>query len=138
MSISGDIKVNVCVITYNHEEFIEKALASILNQKADFDFDIVIGDDCSSDKTKEIILKYKQRYPDLIRILFSEKNIGMRENFLRSLKACKGKYIAILEGDDYWTDEYKLQKQFDYLEKFLDLFRITIYNLLGLIYCIQY
>ena len=109
--------VSVLMITFNHEKYIAKAIASVLMQKTNFDFEIVIGEDCSTDRTREIVLEYKAKYPDKIILLLQEKNVGMMPNFIDTLKACTGKYIALLEGDDYWTEPYKLQKQVDFLEK---------------------
>jgi glycosyltransferase involved in cell wall biosynthesis len=108
--------VSVCMITYNHEKYIAQAIDSVLMQKTNFDYEIVIGEDCSTDKTREIVLEYKAKYPDKIKLLLQEKNVGMMQNFIDTLKTCTGKYIALLEGDDYWTDPYKLQKQVDILE----------------------
>jgi len=86
-------------------------------QKTDFDFEIVIGEDYSTDNTRKICEDYANKYPIKINLLPSEKNYGMIPNFLRTFKYCTGKYIALCEGDDYWTDPYKLQKQVDFLEE---------------------
>ncbi len=117
-----DPLVSVCIVTYNHDKFIAQAIDSVLMQETDFPFEIIIGEDCSTDGTREIVIDYQQRYPDKIRLLLSTENLGKhtgngRLNFLRNLNACHGKYIALLEGDDYWTDPLKLQKQVDVLEK---------------------
>jgi len=104
------------MISYNHEPFIKKAIDSILMQKTTFKFNLVIGDDCSTDKTLKVIKKYYNNSNDKIHLITSEKNVGMLMNFIRTLNACTGKYISICEGDDYWTDPYKLQKQVDFLE----------------------
>ncbi|NUM41853.1 MAG: glycosyltransferase, partial [Leptospiraceae bacterium] len=109
--------LSVCFITYNHEKFIRQSLDSVLNQQTNFQFEVVIGEDCSTDKTKEIALEYKEKFPDIIRVLTSDTNIGPQRNVARTLKACLGKYVAGLEGDDYWTDPLKLQKQIDFLEQ---------------------
>jgi RimJ/RimL family protein N-acetyltransferase/glycosyltransferase involved in cell wall biosynthesis len=109
-------KVSVFVMSYNHEKYIAEALEGILNQKVDFDFDIVLGDDFSKDATREIILDYAIKYPGKFKLLFYPKNISAVVNQIWVFKNCSGKYIAICEGDDYWTDEYKLQKQVDFLE----------------------
>ncbi len=110
------VKVSVAFITYNHETFIRQALDSVLMQKTDFPFEIVIGEDCSTDKTREIIQSYQTKYPEKIKLVTSSSNVGPMPNVVRTYKACKGKYIAILEGDDYWIDPLKLQKQVDLLE----------------------
>jgi len=104
------------MITYNHERYIAQSIQGVLMQKTNFDFELIIGEDCSTDRTREICNDYKDKYPDKISILLGEKNIGMMPNFIRTLNACSGKYVALCEGDDYWTDPYKLQKQVDFLE----------------------
>lgn len=109
--------VNICLITYNHENYIAEAIESILKQVVNFRIRIVIGEDCSTDRTRAICAEYAAKYPDIIYLPTAEGNIGMMKNFLRALKACEGKYIAFLEGDDYWTDPHKLQKQVDFLEQ---------------------
>lgn len=116
LTLSPSPAVSVCCLAYNHENFIEKTLYSILNQKTNFSFEIVIGEDCSTDRTREIIEKIKCKYPDKLSLLTSEENLGPYRNLLKTMRACNGKYIAICDGDDYWTDSYKLQKQFFYLE----------------------
>ncbi len=108
--------VSVAVITYNHEKYIAEALDSILMQKVDFKYEIVVGEDYSTDNTRKILLEYVAAYPDKIKPLLHETNTGGLPNFIETLKACKGKYIALLEGDDYWTDPLKLQKQVDFME----------------------
>ena len=111
------IVVSVCMITYNHEFYIRKAIEGVLMQKCNYLFNLVIGEDCSKDKTNEICTEYSKNYPSVIKLLSCEKNLGMMANFIRTLQACNGKYIAWCEGDDYWTDPYKLQKQIDFFEK---------------------
>lgn len=108
--------VSVCMITYNHESFIEGAIRSVMTQKTDFPFELVIGEDHSTDKTLAVCRKLESEFPAKIRIITSEKNVGMQRNFIRTLQACRGKYIAILDGDDYWTDTGKLAIQTAYLE----------------------
>lgn len=108
--------VSICMITYNHEKFISEAIEGVLMQKTNFPIELVIGEDCSTDNTRSICIEYQKKYPDLIRLLLPDKNLGMHSNFIATLKACKGKYIAVCEGDDYWTDSSKLQKQVDFLE----------------------
>jgi len=110
------MKVSVLIITYNHEKFIARAIDSALMQKANFDYEIVIGEDCSTDHTRDIVIDYQKRYPDKIRLLLSERNLGGQKNFVRTLQACQGEYIALLDGDDYWTSPHKLQKQVDFLD----------------------
>jgi glycosyltransferase involved in cell wall biosynthesis len=110
------MKLSVPIITYNHERFIANALESVLMQHVDFSYEIVVGEDCSTDATREILLSYQKRFPDKIRLLLPEKNLGMMGNFIATLKACRGEYIALLEGDDYWTSSNKLQKQVAFLD----------------------
>jgi len=109
-------KVSVCVITYNHAKFITQALDSILEQNCNFDFEIVIGVDKCLDNTLEICTEYANKYPQIIKLLNRVKNIGMGKNLIDTLNNCQGEYIAILEGDDYWTSRDKLQKQVDFLD----------------------
>lgn len=108
-------KLSVCMVTYNHEKYIQQAIESVLMQKTDFYYELVIGEDCSTDKTKNIVIAYKKKYPRIVRMFINKINVGAGLNFIHTLKACKGEYIALLDGDDYWTDPYKLQKQVDFL-----------------------
>lgn len=108
----------VCVfmITYNHEHFIEQAVRSVMVQETDFRYELVIGEDCSTDRTRAIILKLGEEFPEKIRLLLPEQNLGMAGNFAAVYNACRGKYIALLEGDDYWTEPRKLQRQVSFME----------------------
>jgi len=110
------MKVSILTITYNHENFIAKALDSVLMQTVNFDYEIVIGEDCSTDGTRDIVLAYRDKHPDKIRLLLPDKNLGMHRNFVETYRACRGEYVALLEGDDYWSRPYKLQKQADFLD----------------------
>lgn len=109
--------VSVCMITYNHENFIKNAIEGILMQKTSFPIELIIGEDCSTDNTRKIVEDYEGKYPNLIFAQYSEKNLGMMNNFFNVLQAARGKYIALCEGDDYWTDPLKLQKQVDFMEE---------------------
>ncbi len=109
-------KASVLTITYNHERFITQALESALGQNTNFEYEIVVGEDCSTDRTRSIILQYEQTRPDKVRLLRRDKNLGMVRNFISTFKECRGEYVAILEGDDYWTSPLKLQRQIDFLE----------------------
>lgn len=106
------------MITYDHEKFIEDAINGVLMQECDFDLELVIVNDCSPDKTDEIIKSFIKNHPrgSWIKYINQQKNIGMMPNFIFALKHCEGKFIALCEGDDYWTDPLKLQKQVDFLE----------------------
>lgn len=110
------MKVSVLMITYNHEEFIEEAIESVLMQKTNFEYELVIGEDCSTDNTRNIVKAYKEKYPNIIKLNLQESNVRGRKNFISTFSLCRGEYIALLEGDDYWIDEYKLQKQVDFLD----------------------
>lgn len=109
-------KVSVFCITYNHEKYIETAVTSFLNQVTDFEYDIVIGDDASTDNTAQIIKRLMEEHPGKIKLVSNKQNLGVFKNSLKTLTECRGKYVAVCEGDDYWIDMYKLQKQFDVLE----------------------
>jgi glycosyltransferase involved in cell wall biosynthesis len=109
--------LSVCIITYNHVDFIRQAIDGVLQQKVNFKFEIIIADDFSTDGTREIILDYQKEYPDLISLILQPKNVGPLKNWLDLIKKPNSKYIAYFEGDDYWTDCFKLQKQVDFLEK---------------------
>jgi len=109
-------KVSVFLITYNHEKYIGTAIESIVSQNVNFDFELVIGEDYSKDKTRAICEQYAAKYPSIINLLPSDKNYGPMGNTIRTLYACTGTYIALCEGDDYWTDNNKLQKQADFLD----------------------
>jgi len=110
------MKVSVAMITYNHEKFIAQAIDSVLMQQTDFEYELVIGEDCSTDRTRSMVVDYAGRYPDRIRPLLRERNLGMNPNFVQTFQSCRGEYVALLEGDDYWTDPLKLQKQIDFLD----------------------
>lgn len=107
--------ISVAIVTYNHEKYIAKALESVLAQKGSFSLEIIVGEDSSTDSIYAILQRYKETYPDIIKILKENGNMGALKNMIRVLKACSGDYIAILDGDDYWTNENKLQKQLDLL-----------------------
>jgi len=111
------ITVSIFLLTYNQEQFIAQTINSILMQKTNFNFQIVIGEDCSADATRSICKTFAEKYSNKIKLLPAlEKNIGLIANYMRTIKACEGKYIAICDGDDYWIDENKLQKQVSFLE----------------------
>lgn len=115
----NDIAVSVVCITYNQAEYIRDAINSFLMQKTDFNYEIIIHDDASTDQTIEILKYYERTYSDIIRVIYEEENqYSKGVNISDTLfKLAKGKYIAFCEGDDFWTDKSKLQKQYDYLER---------------------
>src|SRR4030042_6002267 len=108
--------VSVKMITYNHAPYIAQAIEGVLQQKTNFPFELVIGEDCSTDGTRAIVLEYQRKYSDIIRVITSDNNVGAYENIRRTSKACRGRYVAFCDGDDFWHDPSKLQKQTDYLE----------------------
>lgn len=117
----NDITVSIFILTYNQEQFIAQTIESILVQKTNFSFQLVIGEDCSTDATRIICEKYARDFGGKIKLLPSlKKNIGLIANYMRTIAACDGTYIAICDGDDYWIDAYKLQKQVDFLESHPD------------------
>lgn len=112
-----DPKVTVCIPTYNHEGYIAQCLESVLSQRDAPSYIISISDDCSTDKTTEILKYYKDLNPDKIILNLRTENVGMVINITENIYSCNSEYISLLEGDDFWCDEYKLKKQFEILEK---------------------
>jgi glycosyltransferase involved in cell wall biosynthesis len=119
----SDPLVSVWLLTFNHKRFIRQAIESVLGQECEFPFEIVIGDDCSTDGTTEIVREYQRNHPGKIRLLLAKRNLwnatpGILGTImaLALYQACRGRYVALLEGDDYWTAPSKLQKQFNFLE----------------------
>lgn len=112
--------IAIWMVTYNHEAFIEQAIESVMIQETNFEYKLFIGEDCSTDSTREICKKLKEKYPDKIELFLNDKNLGANKNAKLIFKVSfdsGAKYIALLEGDDYWTDPLKLQKQADFLEE---------------------
>src|SRR5712671_1493255 len=110
------MKLSIVMVTYNHERFIAQALSSVLAQRTNFDFEIIVAEDCSTDGTRAILMDFVRRYPGRILPLLRERNLGMVQNFREALMACRGEYVALLEGDDSWTREDKIQSQADFLD----------------------
>ncbi len=121
------VLVSIVMITYGHEQFIREALEGVLMQEGGFDLELIIANDCSPDNTNLIISEILKSHPKAhkIRYINHEKNLGMMPNFIFALQQAYGNYIALCDGDDYWTDPLKLQKQVDFLENNLE------YNLVG-------
>src|SRR5262245_50682632 len=112
------MKLSVIVLAYNHEKFIRQALDSVLQQQLDCDFEILIGEDCSTDDTRSIVKQYRDRAPDRIQLFLPIENLGFFGNkiFAALLRMARGEYLAMLDGDDYWTAVDKLQKQVRFLD----------------------
>jgi len=109
-------KVSVSIITYNHEKYLRACLESIVTQKCDFDFEIVVGEDCSPDNTRAVLKEFQQKYPHVIKPIYQEKNVGHYQNFIDVIDQCQGEYIANIDGDDCMLPG-KLQKQVDFLDE---------------------
>jgi len=114
--------VSVVMITYNHEKYIRQAIEGVVNQKTDFEFELIISEDCSTDTTRKICLEYQKKYPSIIRVLYADLNTRVKYGRIltgsRALRVRRAELIALCEGDDYWTDENKLQRQFDVFRKY--------------------
>jgi glycosyltransferase involved in cell wall biosynthesis len=110
-------KVSVCVISYNQLEYIDLCLTSIIAQKCDFEFEIIVGDDCSTDGTAAVVARYAKTYPEIVRAIVHAKNIGAKSNLYSVLANAKGEYVALCEGDDCWASSLKLQKQCELLDR---------------------
>lgn len=129
--MNNEILVTIICITYNHHEYIRDALDSYLCQQLDYKYEIVVHDDASTDGTMEILGEYEQKYPDKIKVLYESENQYQKvDNFVKYIQEkmipfIRGKYVLISEGDDYWIDETKLQRQVDYLERNCDCMMVT-------------
>jgi len=121
----NEIVVSVGLVVYNHEKYLAQAIDSILMQEVNFAYELVIGDDMSTDNSRDVILAYKEKYPDKITLLFQEKNVGGTKNIYDIFMKARGKYVACLEADDYWIDAKKLQKQVDFLESNRDYLGVS-------------
>lgn len=116
MNKQSDYLVDVVMVTYNQEQYIAQAIESVLMQKTVFPFRLIIGEDCSTDNTRKICITYAEKYPETIKLILHNENQGLLKNYKSVFDACTAKYLAVLEGDDYWIDEFKLQKQVEILE----------------------
>jgi glycosyltransferase involved in cell wall biosynthesis len=110
------VTVTVLVVTYDHERFIARALDGALAQETEFEYEILVSEDRSTDRTREIVLDYARRHPDRIRLLLSERNLHSNEVVVRGWRAARGRYVALLDGDDYWSSPRKLSRQVEFLE----------------------
>ena len=123
MNVNNSPLVSICCLTFNHVSYVLQALDGFLMQKTSFDYEIIIHDDASTDGTQEIIKAYQENYPEIIKPILQSENQyskGIKPIFKYVFPRAQGKYIAMCEGDDYWTDPLKLQKQVDFLERNLD------------------
>lgn len=118
--MNNKILISVVIPSYNRANTVGYTIDSIIAQKVNADIEIVIGDDCSTDNAREVLLQYKEKYPDIIRLFFWEKNLGLGANWASCIKECKGKYICNCDNDDYWHNPDKLQLQLDYMESHPD------------------
>ena len=114
------MKVSVAMSAHNRENFVAQAIESVLMQEVSFDYEIVIGEDCSTDRTRDIVVSFQEKYPDKFHLLMHEKNLGVIKNFASIVQACQGQYIALIDDDDYWTSRKKLQMQVDFLDNHPD------------------
>lgn len=115
-TLADQPKLSICLITYKHEDYIRTCLDNVLNQQVTFDFEIILGEDHSPDGTAAIIAEYALKYPSKIKAFIRQENVGGKANFLHCFLQCRGEYIIFIEGDDYWTDNSKLQQQVDFLD----------------------
>ncbi|NRP53634.1 MULTISPECIES: glycosyltransferase [unclassified Marinobacterium] len=115
--MQGEVVVSVCVVTYNQEQYIEQCLESIVNQKTNFRFELIVGEDCSPDNTAKIVQEIAAKYPEVVVPIVRSVNVGGHKNFMDVFERARGEFIAYCEGDDYWVDENKLQKQYDALRR---------------------
>ena len=109
--------VSIVIPSYNRAGTVSQTIDSIINQQCNFDFEIIIGDDCSTDNAREILLAYQIKYPEKLKLLFYDENIGLGANWATCIKQCRGQYIANCDNDDYWHNPHKMQLQIDFLEK---------------------
>ena len=115
-SVESNVAVSIYIITYKHAKYIRQCLDSIMNQKFSETFEVIVCDDCSNDGTEEILREYKNKYGDIFKYIVNQTNLGPSKNSYQGKLLSKGKYICPVEGDDWWCDEYRLQKQYDFLE----------------------
>ncbi len=117
-------KLSIAIITYNQEKYLKTAIESVLKQKTDVEYELIVSDDASSDSTPDIIKMYAQKY-SFIKPILNENNLGASKNYMEAIKNAIGEYIVVFEGDDYWIDENKIQKQYDFLKENKDYFAVS-------------
>lgn len=108
--------LSILCLTYNHEAFVAQTMESFLAQRTSFEIEVIVADDCSADGTLNVVQEFRQRFGGRLRVLRTDINLGVTRNFRRALLACRGRYVALCEGDDYWSGQDKLQRQVDFLE----------------------
>lgn len=113
----SNIKLSIICATYNHEKYIKYALESIIMQEVNFEYEVLIGEDCSTDNSRDILKEYEKNYPRKLKVFYREKNLGSENNFKDLYEKAKGKYLIVLETDDYWISKKKLQLEVDYLDQ---------------------
>lgn len=116
MHTSNNTLISVIIPSFNRADTVGQTIDSILVQDVEADMEIIIGDDCSTDNAREVLLAYKEKYPDIIRLIFHEHNVGLGANWATCVRQCRGKYICNCDNDDYWHNPHKLQIQLDYME----------------------
>lgn len=125
IKVNNDVLVSATLLTYNHEKYVAQAIESMVNQETNFKYEILVGDDCSTDGTPLILKEYQKKFPDKIKLFLRETNLGATKNGYLLLKEAKGKYLSSLEGDDYWLDNNRLQYLCDFLENNLEYIGIS-------------
>lgn len=108
--------VSIVMLAYRHEKYLAQAIYGVLSQKTEYTYELMIGEDCSPDATRDIALRFQRAFPDRIRVIYSDQNVGGLNNSARTIRACRGRYIAFCEGDDYWQSPEKLQLQVELME----------------------
>ncbi len=108
-------EISICIITYNQENYIRKAIKGALAQHIDVPYEIVISDDCSTDSTQELCLEYQEEYPNTIRVVRQPVNLGVGKHWVSAINECSGKYVSLCEGDDYFIDPFKIKKQYEFM-----------------------
>lgn len=119
------VDVSIAMMTYYHEKYVSRAIESVLAQKTCYTYEIVISDDCSQDGTRDILQSYAEKYPEIIKLNFNKKNLGISNNNYQTRLLCSGRYIATLSGDDYWIDENKLQEQVRFLDTHSEYYAVA-------------
>lgn len=122
MHENNKIMLSICIPTYNHEEYITQALDSVLMQETQYSYEVLVGDDASADDTQKVLREYEKNHPGKIQVFYREHNLYKqnKSNMLDLIMKSKGKYINVLEGDDYWIDKNKIEKQITFLEEHPD------------------